>query len=401
MSVNRLRLARKKDPKLKHPHALVFAATSLLVACGSSDQKPATNKSPVAHHDTPSPQPEACSQVSGFEGDDLCIPPPDPSEGIQLHVGPTSYDDMDALAPYVIAPGDENVKCYIAKIPQSGFYYFNQKNRMRPSSHHMLVNLMQDTGQAEGPTDQCEGIGTPGMIPGSQTPSRDFPDNELGPEDQGLGRYLPEGAIASFQLHYVNTSSEPKLREAWVNLYRKDESEVTQHLQNVFMVGDIAINIPPMTEQTTTLEYTPPLTDSTRIFSFNAHSHAHSLSFTVWRIRGDQEDMVYQSFNWAEPTMLTYNTVVQNPAPDPVAKKDGGSSGLLMLQPGDKLKWACDVDNTLDTAIHFNNEAHTAEMCLLAGFYVSDDPKLLSGLCASGQCSSGIPTNVAQMVDGR
>ena len=138
---------------MKQPHALVFAATSLLVACGSSDQQKETTKTPVVHHDTPSPAPEACSQASGFAGDELCIPPPDSSEGIQLHVGPTSYDDMDALAPYVIAAGDENVKCFYAKIPQSGFYYFNQKNRMRAGSHHMLINLVKDTGQAEGPTD--------------------------------------------------------------------------------------------------------------------------------------------------------------------------------------------------------------------------------------------------------
>src|SRR5262245_28589112 len=103
-------------------YSLVFAATSLLVACGASDDKPATVSTP--HHGVPSTlEPEACSQVSGFPGDDLCIPPPAPGEGIQLHVGPKSYDDMDEIAPYVIAPGDENVKCFMAKIPEAGFYY--------------------------------------------------------------------------------------------------------------------------------------------------------------------------------------------------------------------------------------------------------------------------------------
>ena len=61
--------------------------------------------------------------------------------------------------------------------------------------------------------------------PGRRRRLRDFPDTELAPEDKGLARLLPEGAIASVQLHYVNTSSEPNLREAWVNVYRKDESE--------------------------------------------------------------------------------------------------------------------------------------------------------------------------------
>ena len=387
---------------MKHLHPLVLAATSLLVACGSPDTKQSSSGKPVAHPTTtPSNEPAACSKTSGFAGDELCIPPPDESEGIQLHVGPTSYDDTDALAPYVIAPGDENVKCYYARIPQSGFYYFNQKNRMRAGSHHMLINLIKDTGQAEGPTDQCEVIGALGTIPGSQTPARDFPEKELAPEDQGLARYLPEGALASFQLHYVNLSDEPNLREAWVNLYRKDESEVTQRLQTVFMVGDLATNIPPNTRQTTTLEYTPPLKDQVRVFELNAHSHAHALSFTVYHQHSDQTDMIYQSFNWAEPQVMTYNTVVQNPAPDEVTKQDGGTSGLLYLQPGDTLRWSCDVNNDLDTSIHFANEAHTAEMCLLAGFYVSDDPKLLAGACINGKCQSGLPAGIAQNIDGR
>jgi len=381
-------------------YSLVFAATSLLVACGASDDK--TTKVTTPHQAAaPTLEPEACSQASGFPGDDLCIPPPAPGVGIQLHVGPTSYDDMDALAPYVIAPGDENVKCFMAKVPEAGFYYIKQENRMRAGSHHMIINLVTDNGQAEGPTSQCEFGSIAGMIPGSQTPSRDYPGEDLAPEDEGLARYLPENTMASFQLHYVNTGTEPNLREAWVNLYRKDESEVTQRLQTVFMVGDIAINIPPQTRTTTTLLFQPNLPSETRVFALNAHSHAHSESFTVWRLRGDQKEMIYQSFNWAEPKNVIYNSVVQNGTPDPVAKTDGAISGLLTLQPGDQLQWACDVNNTLDTAIHFDNQAHTAEMCLLAGSYVSDDPNLMSGLCSGGKCSQGFPAGFARNIDGR
>src|SRR5438067_1106218 len=81
--------------------------------------------------------------------------------------------------------------------------------------------------------------GITGMLQGSQTPSSKFPGNDLGPEDDGIARYLPAGNIAQFQLHYVNLSTEPNLREGWVNLYKVDESEVKQHIQTVFMVGDL------------------------------------------------------------------------------------------------------------------------------------------------------------------
>jgi len=232
-----------------------------------------------------------------------------------------------------------------------------------------------------------------GSIPGSQTPSRNFPDSDLAPEDEGLARFIPAGSMVSFQMHYVNNQTEPLLREAWVNLYRMDESEATQKLQSVFVVGDFAVNVPPRSRQTTTELFTPTLSEPTRIFQLNGHSHAHTESFTVYRIRGAERELVYQSFDWAEPDILTFNSVVENPLPNPAAKSDGGMTGPFVLQPGDQLEWSCDVNNTTDAALRFANEAYTAEMCLLAGSYVSNTPRLLTGGCSSGSCFAGTPPN--------
>jgi len=313
--------------------------------------------------------------------------PPAPGEGIQIHVGPSSYTDQAALAPYVIDGGQENVMCYLARIPESGFYYLRQENHMRTGSHHMLISLVPDEGQAEGPT-ACGSPGSAlGSIPGSQTPIRTFP-NELGPEDAGLARYLPAGAMAVFQMHYVNTGTDPKLREAWVNLYRLNEAEVTQRLQSVFLVADFTVNIPAHTRELVTQTFTPSLTEPTRIFQLNAHMHAHSLSMTVWRVHAGQEELVYKSFNWSEPMELTYNSVVANAPPDETTLQDGGQSGLLYMEPGDSLRWTCDVDNTSDQPLYFANEAYTAEMCLLAGAYVSETSGLFAGGCAGGTCSN-------------
>lgn len=365
---------------MNRTYLFALALGSVTIACGSTKDGSASSGIP-----TRDPAADPCGLNSGFEGDELCILPPAPGEGIQLHAGPASYDDPNVLAPWVIDAGDENVQCYNVRIPESGFYYFAQKNRMRSGSHHMLISLVQDTGQAEGPTN-CDILGSVASIPGSQTPSRDFPDNTLGPEDQGLARYLPAGTLARFQLHYVNTTTHPLLREAWVNVYRMDESLVTQRLQSVFLVGDIAENVPAHTEQLVTLDFTPTLSDATRIFQLNAHMHAHSLSMTVWRLRADQRDLVYKSYDWKEPNSLTYNTVVENPPPDDTAKTDGGTSGDLLIQPGDTIEWTCDVNNDTDAALRFANEAYTAEMCLLAGSYVSPTPGLFAGMCMNGTC---------------
>jgi len=358
--------------------ALVAAAASLLFGCGSSSDDTGSGPS-----NTPSAA-DPCGLSSGFPGDELCIPPPAPGEGIQIHAGPPSYDAADT-AEWVIQPGEENVQCYLARIPEGGFYYLRQQNRMRSGSHHMLIFLLDDEGQADGPTT-C-GLGRSGWIPPSQTPKRDIP-GELGPEDAGLARYLPEGSMASFQLHYVNSGTVPLLREAWVNLYRLDESEVTQKLQPVFMVADRGIDIPAQTRAETTLSFEPPITEPTRIFLLTGHMHAHTETFSVWRTRGTQRDLVYKSFDWGEPVELTYNSVTQNPAPDEANKTDGGVSGELMFEPGDRLEWACEVNNTTDEPLHFANEVYTAEMCLLMGEHVSETAGAFAGVCQDGSCVS-------------
>jgi hypothetical protein len=171
-----------------------------------------------------------------------------------------------------------------------------------------------------------------------------------------------------------------------VNLYRLNEAEVSQRLQSVFLVADFTVNIPAHTRQLVTETFTPSLTAPTRLFELNAHMHAHSLSMTVWRVHAGQEELVYKSYNWSEPMEVTYNSVVQNPTPDDATLQDGGQSGLLYMEPGDSLRWTCDVDNTSDAALRFANEAYTAEMCLLAGAYVSDTAGLFAGACAGGTC---------------
>jgi hypothetical protein len=366
---------------MRHISLLALAACSLLAGCGSSDDEGTERGDKLPN--TPSAT-DPCGLNSGFDGDELCILPPAAGEGIQIHAGPASYDEA-TVAPWVIGPGEENVRCFMARIPESGFYYLKQENRMRSGSHHMIITLNADEGQEEGPAD-CEILGSIGGIPGSQTPKRDFPD-QLAPEDDGLARYLPAGSMANFQLHYVNTGTTPLLREAWINLYRLDESAVKQRLNSVFLVADFATNIPPKTRQQITNVFEPTLPEPTRIFALNAHMHAHSETMTVWRIRGEERELLYKSFDWAEPDSLTYNTVVKNSPPDDAAKKDGGFSGLLHIEPGDKLEWTCDVNNTLDTAIHFANEAYTAEMCLLSGAYIGDTPGLFAGGCSGGQCA--------------
>lgn len=382
------------------PLALLVALSMGGVACSSADDSPESaskeekgpennvpempsNKSP----ENPMTADNECGIQSGFPGDELCIPAPDPSVGLQLHVGPVDYDDPDEVEPYLLEPGGEDVVCFNDRAEDGGFFFSEQHNRMRSGSHHMLIGLHDAEGREEGPTSACEAFGSLGTLPGSQTPRADYGMHDVAPEDKGLARQFPEGAMATFQLHYVNTTEHPVMREAWINLIKRDASEVTGQLNTVFLVGDLGINIAPQTREVTPLTFTPALEEATRISSLNGHSHAHNERFTVWKNRGTaKEELLYESYNWEEPMVVKYNTVDQNPLPDPQALTDGGASGTLLVEPGDTLDWECEVNNTLDTNIRFANEAYTAEMCLLAGAYVSDQAGLFSGGCVSGSC---------------
>jgi hypothetical protein len=97
------------------------------------------------------------------------------------------------------------------------------------------------------------------------------------------------------------------------------------------------------------------------------HRHANNDSFSVWRVRGAQRDLIYQGYEWEEPLMLEYNSQVENPVADPTRRVEGGWSGVLDLLPGDRLEWECHVVNEHDTALRFTNQTYLGEMCIVDG----------------------------------
>src|SRR5262245_4451033 len=112
-------------PRFLHVLALVLPLAS--VACRSADDETAPGDDtlnpdePGGPVDPVAPSPEEpgapdtdnpCGISTDYPGDELCLVPPDPSEGIQFHVGPADYDDPVAVEPYLLAPGGEDVVCY-------------------------------------------------------------------------------------------------------------------------------------------------------------------------------------------------------------------------------------------------------------------------------------------------
>src|SRR5690242_14479167 len=94
--------------------AAMTVAGALSVACGSAGVG-TTGTEGLSHGATCSPTgdvpciaelAEPCEDIhSGYEGHEYCPAAPDPSQGYQIHVGPSDYSDPSNVAKYVAAPG--------------------------------------------------------------------------------------------------------------------------------------------------------------------------------------------------------------------------------------------------------------------------------------------------------
>lgn len=301
-----------------------------------------------------------CSLNSGFPGDELCILPPDPPEGFQLHVGPKSYTDAAEIDRFVLLPGQESTQCYFIKTPnQEEVFYYQQRFRMRPGSHHMILNLH---GEARPDGWGSCGGGITGAIGGSQRSVWDVPQGGVvPPEDEGLAQRFEPNTQLRIELHFVNATDQPILREAWLNFYYKDPATVTQMAHPIGLIGGLGMRIPPGSQRE--LSYSCSTRSERRVLMLFGHAHAHNVRFSIYKRSGGSRDLVYESYDWEEPATLEYNSLTENPPPDAALGTAGGHSGMLTFGPNDAMDWECEIHNTSDVTLTFGNEVYTGEMC--------------------------------------
>jgi|ERR1041385_298277 hypothetical protein len=292
-----------------------------------------------------------CGLKTGYPGDEDCILPPPPDQGFQLHIGPSNYTTPEA--PYVLQPGQEATTDFQAVSGNTqNVDFFYRQYRLRPSAHHVIIT-----------TPNGSTIGTGRRI-GTANRSEDYPAGVIAPEDQGIGIPLAANAPITVSFHAINATSVPVLREMWVNFWYKDPATVTQTATEWFNVGDPLFSIPPHT-QTTLGPYSCGVQAPGRMLWLYGHRHANNTRFTVTRIRGAQRDVIYDADVWEEPLLLEYASNVTNPQPDIPNGIEGGWSGILDLQAGDRVEWKCDVNNQNNTTLRFTEQTYLGEMCIV------------------------------------
>lgn len=291
---------------------------------------------------------DECGLATRWGGDQYCIQPPPADKGFQVHIGPADYDNPDPR--YVLEPGQEVTEIFPATSGNDReVYYYYRQYRMRPGSHHMII---MTTGS------ELRRLG------GSQNLAKDNPDlGIIPPENRGVGMKLGPSTPLLVNLHYINATSAPILKEVWVNFWYKDAAEVTEPAFEMF--SGTPMNVAPGEHRVIRGEC--PLSEAGRLLTVYGHRHANNRRFSVWRTHDAQQDLIYEDYDWEDPLVLEFNSTLANTAADSAKKTAGGWSGELDLVPGDKLSFECDIVNATDRTFVGRNEALDDEMCILVG----------------------------------
>jgi hypothetical protein len=291
---------------------------------------------------------DECGLDTRWPGDEYCILPPPADKGFQIHIGPTDYDNPGPM--YVMEPGDEITESFSAVSGNTTdkMYYWRQY-RMRPGSHHLIVTAGGFQGRRLG---------------GSQNTAKDNPYlGEIAPENAGVGMEIAASTPLSMQLHYMNYTEAPIIKEVWVNFWYRDPQEVTEPAMEVFSMAPM--NVAPGTH--VILSGSCPITETGRFLTLYGHVHANNNSFSAWRVRGATRDLLYKSFDWEHPLVLEYSSLITNSPAVDATKTSGGWSGLADLKPGDEIYFECDITNATTQVFRGANEAKDDEMCILVG----------------------------------
>jgi hypothetical protein len=297
-----------------------------------------------------------CGLHTQWAGDDRCILPPPPDKGFQVHVGPTDYANPEST--YVMQPGVETTESFKAVSPnQEDRYFYFRQYRMRPTAHHMILT-------AAGASTSTV-VGNLGHRIATANKSGDFPVNGIiAAENAGVGSPIGAKSSIDVSLHAINASSAPQLREIWVNFWYKDTKDVTDPATPWFNVGDPTFSVAPG-QDTVLGPYTCSVASPGRLLWLYGHRHANNVGFVVNRVRGSQRDLVYAGYRWDEPITLQYDSITQNAVGDTNQSIEGGWSGILDLQAGDKIEWSCHVINHQSTTLRFTNQTYLGEMCIV------------------------------------
>jgi hypothetical protein len=376
-------------PRLTVVRLPALAAVALaLGACSSAPAGGGSMTMPGPASVTTDTLTVSCNVKSGFPGDDLCILPPDPAQGFQFHFGPKDYNDKTEVGRYLLQPGEEKTECVFT--PGSNTktaYIMEYHSRLRPGSHHLL-NYVQPTANGAAPRtsigpEPCNQNQNFRMLFGATSAVMDVARASPGAENEGVAVQLDAKQQVVLQLHVINASSAPILREAWANFRYADPRTVTELADPIQFTAGVVSNIPVGTSVINRGSASVPSSAAPdfRLVAAIPHYHAHTTKFVAYKTINGKRELLLAQYNTlghvAEPTLVAFDSATQNPVADDTTQTDGAFTGIVHMAPGDTIDWECTQTNdgigpngtTFTTSLQFTEQVYTGEMCNLFGLY--------------------------------
>jgi hypothetical protein len=301
----------------------------------------------------------SCGSVDEVEEASPSSVPAAPAS-VDLRFGPEDGDDPTEVARYLAPPGSDDT--YVAEAPVGSERFIRgYVAGASPVIHHL--NLILRTAGA--PAYEFRKSKTLPGLAFSSIDRRGPVSFSEPPEYEDAALRVPDDAVSwAFDIHAVNTSSEPRVIEGWIDL---DFAEAPKTVLAFFRFsGGLSMVVPPGSRaivQTGGGE-TCLAPELLSIVSIMGHQHRHGRGISVIL---NQKLEMYSDADWEHPHRATFTSAATNPV--------GDFSGVLTIGRRTPIAWTCDIDNDLTTEIRYGSNISTDEMCALAGFFTSPDPK--------------------------
>lgn len=165
------------------------------------------------------------------------------------------------------------------------------------------------------PSIACTGYGPPegGMAFASGNPSLGGigSTQDVIPPSDGAFISFPLRGILYWNSHAFNLTKKDHLMHAWANLSYTDDRRFERVTSTDVESLYYATGIPPFTEGERCAEQVAPLGSS--LVSMGSHTHKRGSNFRAWM---PDDEMVYQSFHYADPLRLTFDPPILMDDPD-------------------------------------------------------------------------------------
>jgi len=342
---------------------------------------------------------DICPTDTGYPGDGLSICQPAAGTGMLFHYGPRDYDDPEEIEKYMLPAGGEDENCVFVETTNDKPVYLNSYHaRMRPGSHHLIVTVVDslDPGVELGEPVSCNQSGAIGSrwLLASQDPQLDIGTTggdfdgapaQPGDPDYAAGTKIPPRSILRIDMHYLNPTDQPILREAWLYVNEVAEEDVEVSVDMITFLQS-SINVPPNTTGTTTGIGSCSAPTERYVGLVTGHFHENGTRFTIWATRDGKREKVYETFDWESPGNGVYMDRADNPPLGDPGAPWGADSGYLRLAPGDSLDWQCEFDNPTDEVVGRGDQGRD-QMCNLFGFYYPSDGDVWTCGCVGELCA--------------